>query len=116
MPIITHTEVTTHSVLLRWSPLSSDQQNGIITRYVINVLEDGQQSRVSVTSNITQYTLEAAPFTDYVVSVAAVNSVGQGPFSDTTEVRTPEDGRCLLLPCHSYFIAIMLTFLLLQYC
>ena len=42
--------------------------------------------------DITEYTLEAAPYTDYVVSVAAVNSAGQGPFSDITEIRTPEDG------------------------
>ena len=92
-PNITQTEATTHSVLLRWSPVPPEQQNGIITGYVINVLEDGQQSRVLVNGDITEYTLEAAPYTDYVVTVAAVNSAGQGPFSDITEIRTPEDGK-----------------------
>ena len=90
-PDITYTETTTHSVLLRWSPLPLSQQNGIISGYVINYLEDGQEQTVSVPSYVFEYTFEAVPFTEYVLSVAAVNSEGVGPFSITVEVRTPED-------------------------
>ena len=104
MPTITQTETTTHSVLLRWSPLPQDQQNGIITGYVINVLEDGQQSRVLVKGDVTEYTLEAAPYRDYVLSVAAVNSVGRGPFSNIAEIQTPEGSKYL-------FFSIIITFL-----
>ena len=104
MPTITQTEATTHSVLLRWSPLPPHQQNGIITGYVINVLEDGQQSSVPVTSDVTEYTLEAAPYRDYVLSVAAVNSVGRGPFSNIAEIQTPEDSKYL-------FFSIIITLL-----
>ena len=103
MPTITQTEATTHSVLLRWSPLPPNQQNGIITGYVINVLEDGQQSRV-LNGDVTEYTLEAAPYRDYVLSVAAVNSVGRGPFSNIAEIQTPEDSKYL-------FFSIIITLL-----
>lgn len=92
-PEITYTETTTHSVLLQWSPLLLSQQNGIISGYIINYLEDGQEQTVSVPSYVFEYTLEAVPFTEYVLSVAAVNSEGVGPFSITVEVRTPEDSK-----------------------
>ena len=46
---------------------------------------------MSVASYVLEYTLEAVPYTEYVLSVAAVNSVGQGPFSGTVEVRTLEE-------------------------
>ena len=104
MPTITQTEATTHSVLLRWSALPPHQQNGIITGYVINVLEDGHQSRVLVNGDVTEYTLEAAPYREYVLSVAAVNSVGRGPFSNIAEIQTPEDSKYL-------FFSIIITFL-----
>jgi receptor-type tyrosine-protein phosphatase Q len=90
-PGITYTDTTTHSVLLRWTPLPLNQQNGIISGYVIHYLEDGQEQSVSVPSYVLEYTFEAIPYTEYVLSVAAVNSVGLGPFSATVEVRTPED-------------------------
>ena len=80
-------------MVLRWSPLPPDQQNGIITGYVISILANGQQSSVPVTSDVTEYTLEAAPYRDYVLSVAAVNAVGRGPFSALVDIRTPPDGK-----------------------
>ena len=46
--------------------------------------------------NILEYSLEANPYTEYVISVAAVNSIGQGPFSPVIEVRTEEDGKLIL--------------------
>ena len=48
---------------------------------------------MSVPSYVLEYTFEAIPYTEYVLSVAAVNSVGLGPFSATVEVRTPEDSK-----------------------
>ena len=78
---------------MRWTPLPLNQQNGIISGYVIHYLEDGQEQSVSVPSYVLEYTFEAIPYTEYVLSVAAVNSVGLGPFSATVEVRTPEDSK-----------------------
>lgn len=48
---------------------------------------------ISVTADHNLYNLEAAPFSEYVLNVAAVNSVGRGPFSSTRIVRTLEDGK-----------------------
>ena len=112
MPTITHTQATTHSVLLRWSALPPDQQNGIITGYVINVLEDGQQSSVPVTSDVTEYTLEAAPYRDYVLSVAAVNSVGRGPFSNIAEIQTPEGSKYLFFSIINTVVTILIALML----
>ena len=48
---------------------------------------------IPVTADHEQYTLEAAPYKEYILNVAAVNSVGRGPFSSTRIVRTLEDGK-----------------------
>ena len=72
------------------------QQNGIISGYIINFLEDGLERSTSVAAHVFEYTIVATPYTEYVLSVAAINSVGQGPFSTTVEVLTEEDGRLLI--------------------
>lgn len=88
-PIITHTETTSHSVLLRWTALPENQHNGIITGYII----DGADISVSVAAHILEYSFEALPYREYSLRVAAVNSVGTGPFSAVEKVRTQEDGK-----------------------
>ena len=93
-PTILSVNVTTHLVLLRWSSVPQSQQNGNITGYVISVRTGGQQMHIQVTADHKEYTLEAAPHNEYVLNVAAVNSVGRGPFSSTRIVRTLEDGKC----------------------
>ena len=70
------------------------------------------QQSVSVASHILEYIIEAVPYTEYVLKVAAVNSVGQGPFSSIVEIRTPEDRefdytRILLGYFSRYFLATL---------
>ena len=90
--MILDTEVTNHSVFLRWSALPRSEQNGVITGYVIKYRNGSVERLVQIASSPREYTLNAVPYTEYVLAVAAVNSVGQGPFSNTTTVRTLEDG------------------------
>ena len=78
-------------MFLEWDPPPADLQYGTITGYVIDYLEDGVRSTVSVAAHVRQYTLEATPHTEYVLGVAALNSAGIGPLSPTMELHTQEE-------------------------
>ena len=87
-PTITRTEVAADSVYLHWSSPTQENQNGVIIGYTV-VIRSVQVRNISIASDSTEYTLEAAdPYTDYQLSVAAVTSVGQGPFSAAVHVKT----------------------------
>ena len=93
-PTVTATEVSSDSIYLRWSPPPLEDQNGIITGYIIDSFSNRKNSSFSV--NLTEHNLEAFPYTEYTLRVAALNSVGQGPFSDVVYVKTLQDGMHML--------------------
>ena len=67
------------SVMLTWNEVNCLQQNGAITGYMIRYVGDSQT--ITNTSSKT-YTVQGLdPFTEYLFSVAAMNSNGVGPFS-----------------------------------
>ena len=105
-PRITHTHATAHSIFLRWTPPPPDQRNGLLTHYIISIMYNGQQTNVTLPSASEEHTLQARPYSDYILSIAAVNSVGRGPFSAVVDVRTQEDGQSLgytlCYPLHLY--------------
>ena len=69
------------SVVLTWNEVNCLQRNGDITGYMIRYVRDSQP--IADSSSTTTYTVEELiPFTEYSFSVAAVNSVGTGPFSE----------------------------------
>ena len=80
-------------MLLRWRSLPSHHQNDNISGYVINYVVNGQEQRLFVSADVLEYTLKANPHTEYVLSIAAANSVGIGPFSAVVELHTEEDGK-----------------------
>uniref|UniRef100_A0A1X7SGJ3 Fibronectin type-III domain-containing protein n=1 Tax=Amphimedon queenslandica TaxID=400682 RepID=A0A1X7SGJ3_AMPQE len=70
---------------LTWNEVNCSQRNGLITGYTVII------SNSSITYNLTSteryIILNDLVFgTEYNISVAAVNSVGRGPFSDPIEV------------------------------
>ena len=82
-----------YSAVLSWDPLPSDQQNGIVTGYVINVtvVETSQTFLLfSATTSLTVNTL--SPFRTYICIIAAQTSAGTGPFGPVFTVVTPQDG------------------------
>jgi hypothetical protein len=83
------------SIAITWDLPPTENRNGDITGYIINVtnLDSGviQQLTTAVVTNITVPNL--TPFTVYVVTVSALTAVGMGPFSNVRSVQTPEDGR-----------------------
>ena len=70
---------------LTWNEVNCSERNGLITGYTVII------SNSSITYNLTsteRYIILNGLVigTEYNISVAAVNSVGRGPFSDPIEV------------------------------
>ena len=87
------TPVNSTSVTISWNPPAAENQNGVITGYMINLTRVGSEgiSQYSSSSdNITVGSLH--PFTTYAYTVAAQTSVGTGPHTTSSTVMTPEDG------------------------
>ena len=81
-----------YSIQLSWDTVPLHQQNGIIQRYVVSGLasEWSEEFEIpSYTNSVTVTDLRA--FTAYTFQVAA-ETVGVGPFSNETNITTPQDG------------------------
>ena len=76
---------------LEWSPPSEENRNGIITGYRLVLDWDrGQEIRADTTD--TNYIfIGLQQGTDYYYRIAAETSIGTGPFSNRTLVRTLTD-------------------------
>ena len=84
------------SISLSWSPPPLDQQNGIIRFYRVSITEDETGvviSRVATSTSITVTSLH--PYYTYQCSVSAF-TIGDGPATSESTVRTLEDGITLL--------------------
>ena len=81
------------SMTMTWTPPAIENQNGIITGYVINItaMNRLETFQLLVASN-TLYIDSLVPFTTYVCIIAAHTSVGLGPYSTAVFVTTDEDG------------------------
>ena len=80
------TSVNPASLMVSWQPPSETDHNGMITGYVIQYTRVGSSDMMSVNVNsgTTQYTISGlVAFVMYSVTVAAVNSDGTGPFSNS---------------------------------
>ena len=85
--------ITSTTVYLLWQPPLSEDQNGVITGYTLNVtsLETGETEELFTES--TAYMLGPVnPHTLYAAAVAAQTNAGRGPFSAVISVQTLEDG------------------------
>ena len=99
---------TSRSAVISWDPPAADQWNGVIILYIINVtvLETGETFQLNSTStSLTVSTLQ--PYRNYVCIVAALTSVGSGPFSTSFTLTTPQDSK---------FDALCLTLIVLFLC
>ena len=78
---------------MSWQPPLTEDQNGVITGYVLNVtsLVTGETEELFTES--TAYILgSVSPYTLYSAAVAAKTDAGRGPFSVSISVQTLEDG------------------------
>lgn len=85
---------TSRSATITWNLPQDSLQNGVIVSYVIDVtvVETGVTFRLtSATTSLTITTL--LPYRNYICVIAAVTSVGMGPFSSRFTLTTPQDGK-----------------------
>lgn len=82
---------------LSWIPPLTDQQNGVITKYIINITDDDTREELpQVSTTYPSLTLNnLQPYTTYTCIIAAQTSAGPGPFSSTISFTTDEYGNQL---------------------
>ena len=99
---------SSRSIMLTWERPSPDEENGLLVRYHVIVMETpihytddgteitGVQRYLNTTYNVsegrTQLIDMIHPDYNYTVSIAAATEPGIGPFSDPITVRTDMDG------------------------
>ena len=92
------TSLSARLVWISWSPLPQNEQNGLITGYVVTItnVNANELSTIEVTGH-NSTSIDTLPYTSYMVTVAARTSVGVGPPSMGIAIETPEDGMTLSL-------------------
>ena len=102
---------SSRSIMLTWKQPSLEQENGLLVRYHVIVIETqihynddgaeimGVQRYLNRTYNVsegrTQLIDMLHPDYNYTVRIAAATEPGIGPFSDTITVRTDMDGKLM---------------------
>ena len=88
-----------------WEEVVPIDQNGVITMYQVlyQPLETFGGAIGPLTVNVTELTADLTDLEEYVnfiISVRAYTSAGEGPYSDGVIVLTLQDGKCLQMGCH----------------
>ncbi len=84
------------NITLTWTEIDCLDINGVIIHYIIQYGEGAHRNKyINTQSNATTHLITGLePFTQYTFTVAGVNSVNTGPFSQATAiVRTSEDSK-----------------------
>ena len=87
------------SAAFTWKPPLLEEQNGVITGYIIEmtVLETNETFQVSTNKTYTLVDF-LRPFRTYVFVIAARTAIGVGTFGPQLVLSTPEDGKqCIKL-------------------
>lgn len=84
------------SIMLEWTAIPPEHQNGIIIGYVVTVVPsvgNTEPRELNLTSNLVIYeVMDLIPNTQYSVTIAAYTEEGPGPVS-TTQVMLLPRGR-----------------------
>ena len=88
--------------MVRWRDPPLDDQNGLIVHYVMRYFPANDSSSVREEEvegakgqdNVIEHAVnQLQPFTTYEFVVAAATDVGQGPFSNPSSLKMPQDGK-----------------------
>ena len=105
-------EVSSRSITFTWDPPLLEDQNGVITGYIINVTEIEMEESFELFSDSESLTADfVRPFSSYLFKIAGQTAVGTGTFSDPITIMTLEDGRNSL-----YLVGLENFILLLRSC
>ena len=81
--------INSTAVSLSWGKVNCTERNGAITGYSVqySIVGGMQSTTVNVTGDVTSTVIDGLKeFTIYLVSVAAINDNGIGPYSNQQEV------------------------------
>ena len=82
-------------ILISWNQPLSEEQNGIIQSYVVNITNTETGQHIQLTTDSTTITAESLhPYYNYHFSVAAVTTA-IGPHTEVHSLQTPQDGKQL---------------------
>ena len=117
------TVATSRSIMLTWERPSIEEENGLLIRYHVIVIETqihytddgaeiiGMQRYLNRTYNVSKGRAQLIdmlhPDYNYTVIIAAATEPGIGPFSDPITVRTDMDGEYVLQYLNSATIMYM---------
>ena len=88
------TNLSSTSVVLTWETPPSEDLNGRVIGYFINMTKLRSGERLELFSNSTMLTVyNLQPYTVYTCVSAAITSAGHGPFSDAIQIQTIEAGK-----------------------
>ena len=82
-------QVTLSTIIVQWEDVECIHRNGNITGYSVLVVASSVMDMVINVGNVKQATIllsELTPFTEYTISVAAVNTAGMGVYSNGTTI------------------------------
>ena len=80
-----------------WEPPLFEDQNGIITSYIINVVLNETAENFQLSTTESRLFLDSLrPFGTYSFVIAAQTIAGVGPFSTVLTIATPEDSELCL--------------------
>ena len=83
--------ISATSITLSWNEPPQDQQNGVITGYIINFLALDDYSTFNLTTTSTSLTVNTLePYHTYVCIIAAETAAGTGPFGSQLFILTHE--------------------------
>ena len=80
-------------VIFTWSPPRQEDQNGVITNYLLDVTAlDRNHTLQIIATSTTAHVGNLKPYTMYTCTVAAETIIGVGPISLPITITMPEDG------------------------
>lgn len=88
---------SSRSISLMWEPPLFEDQNGVITSYIINVVLNETAENFQLSTAEPRLFLDSLrPFGTYSFVIAAQTIAGVGPFSTVLTIATPEDSELCL--------------------
>lgn len=89
---IINIELSARHFVISWDELPTEDENGLVRHYVINITEVNTGIDWYLTSSSPEVTLsDLHPYNNYSIVVAAY-TIGTGPFSDPLLITTAQDG------------------------
>ena len=82
-PTVISATSTSTNITVQWRSVRCIDRNGLIIGYRIRAMTSGGDDVIETVGDVREATITGlSPSTEYIVSVAAVNSQDTGPYSD----------------------------------